>query len=197
MHIAGKIFLGLGVLMLVGGGIMAYGGGSSLDNAVDWDVEEKSEFEGPVGEWYHDESDWMIIFVTDDVDCESFSLTYTDENGSTGYDHDGDGIEDESYFAKEECGDDGMSLSQGDDPDGFYSVGSFMGKKGTYQVEGSHGFYTVPAFEVIGEVAVGAVGGIMGIIGGIGIFGCGVCSLVLGGILALVLKEPQPPTQMQ
>ena len=72
-----------------------------------------------------------------------------------------------------------------------------MGKKGAYQVEGSDGFYAVPAFEVFGEVAVEAVGGIMGIIGGIGIFGGGVCSLVLGGILALVLKDPQPPTKMQ
>jgi len=36
----------------------------------------------------------------------------------------------------------------------------------------------------------------MGVLGGIGIFGCGICSLILGGVLALALKEPQPPTQM-
>ena len=46
--------------------------------------------------------------------------------------------------------------------------------------------------EELGEAA----GGLMGILGGIGIFGCGICSLVLGGILALTLKDPQPPTQM-
>jgi len=197
MHIAGKIFLVLGALLLLGGGAMTIGGGSTLEDVGQWDVEGKSEFEGPNGEWYHDASDWMIIFVTDDVDCESFSVTYTAENGSTGYDRDGDGVEDESYFMKEECGDDGMSVSHGDDPDGFYSVGSFTGEKGSYDVEGTHGFYTVPAFEVIGEELGEAAGGFFAILGGSMIFGCGICSLILGGVLALVLKDPQPPTQMQ
>ena len=52
MHIAGKIFLGLGVLMLIGGGVMTMMGGEALDDVGDWDVVEKSDFEGPSGEWY-------------------------------------------------------------------------------------------------------------------------------------------------
>jgi hypothetical protein len=40
-------------------------------------------------------------------------------------------------------------------------------------------------------------GGIMGIIGGVGLSGCGVCFLLLGGILALVLKDPKEATQIQ
>ena len=40
------------------------------------------------------------------------------------------------------------------------------------------------------EELVDAVGGLMGVLGGIGIFGCGICSLILGGVLALALKEP-------
>ena len=50
MHIAGKIFLGLGVLLLIGGGIMTIGGGSALEGAAEWDPEEKSEFSGAVGD---------------------------------------------------------------------------------------------------------------------------------------------------
>ena len=170
-------------------------GGDALDDVGDWDVVGKSDFEGPNGEWYHSADDLMIIYVTDDVDCESFDVTYTNETGATGYDWDGDGQEDDSFFEKEECKD-GMSVSHEDDPAGFYSIGSFWGDEGTYQVEGSHGFYTVPIGEVIVEEIGEAAGGFMSILGGIGIFGCGICSLVLGGIFALVLKDPQPPTQM-
>ena len=67
MHIAGKIFLGLGVLMLIGGGVMTMMGGEALDDVGDWDVVEKSDFEGPSGEWYHSADDLMIIYVTDDA----------------------------------------------------------------------------------------------------------------------------------
>lgn len=43
--------------------------------------------------------------------------------------------------------------------------------------------------ELVGAVG-GFAGGLMGVLGGIGIFGCGICSLILGGVLALALKEP-------
>ena len=126
VHIAGKIFLGLGALMLVIGGIMTATGGDTLSE-IEWDVEGESIFNGPDGTYTHSSEDLMIIYVDDSVDCESFSLTYTAENGSTGHDWDGDGVEDDSYFLKEECADDGMSTSSGDDPAGFYSIGSFNG----------------------------------------------------------------------
>ena len=193
MHIAGKIFLGLGALMLLAGGVMTIMGGDSLEDVGDWDVEGKSEFNGPSGEWYHSAEDIMIIYVNDNVDCESFDVTYTDESGDTGWDSDGDGVEDTPYFEKEDC----SWADDGADPSGYYSIGSFWGDEGTYDVDGTHGFYTVPMFEVLGEELGEAAGGFFAVLGGVGIFGCGICSLVLGGILALVLKDPQPPTQMQ
>jgi len=55
----------------------------------------------------------------------------------------------------------------------------------------------VPMWEVLGEVVEDAAGGILGILGGVGLAGCGICSLVLGGVLALVLKDPQPTVVMQ
>ena len=50
--------------------------------------------------------------------------------------------------------------------------------------------------EVLGDEIGEAGRGIAGILGGVGIFSCGICSLILGGVLALVLKDEQPPTQM-
>ena len=195
VHIAGKIFLGLGALMLVIGGIMTATGGDTLSE-IEWDVEGESIFDGPDGTYTHSSDDYMIIYVDDSVDCESFNLTYTAENGSTGHDWDGDGVEDESYFLKEECADDGMSTSSGDDPAGFYSIGSFNGEKGSYTVEGSTSFYTVPFLQTLGGVVEDAAEGFFAIIGGVGLAGCGVCSLLLGGLLALVLKDNKPQTMV-
>ena len=196
MHVAGKVFLGLGAVMLVVGGIMTVMGGDTISD-IEWDVEGESIFEGPTGTYSHSSDDIMIIYVDDSVDCESFELTYTNTtDGSTGYDWDDDGVEDDSYFMKEDCADDGMSTSSGDDPAGYYSIGSFNGDKGDYTVESSESFYTVPFFTTIGGVVEEAASGIFAIIGGVGLAGCGVCSLLLGGLLALVLKDDKPATVM-
>ena len=119
MHIAGKIFLGLGAVMFVLGGIMTIGGGDTLSE-IEWDVEGESVFEGPDGTYTHTNFDLMIIYVDDSVDCETFELTYTNETGAQGYDademddSDGDGDpandNDRPFFEKEECADDGMSV---------------------------------------------------------------------------------------
>ena len=195
MDVAGKVFLGLGAVMLVVGGIMTVMGGDTISD-IEWDVEGESIFEGPGGTYAHSSDDLMIIYVDDTVDCESFTLTYTAENGTTGNDWDDDGVEDDSYFMKEDCADDGMSTSSGDDPAGYYSIGSFNGDKGDYTVESSESFYTVPFFTTIGGVVEEAASGIFAIIGGVGLAGCGVCSLLLGGLLALVLKDDKPATVM-
>ena len=91
MHVAGKVFLGLGAVMLVVGGIMTVMGGDTISD-IEWDVEGESIFEGPGGTYAHSSDDLMIIYVDDTVDCESFTLTYTNTtDGSTGYDWDDDG----------------------------------------------------------------------------------------------------------
>ena len=205
MHVAGKVFLGLGAVMLVVGGIMTVMGGDTISD-IEWDVEGESIFEGPTGTYSHSSDDIMIIYVDDSVDCESFELTYTNETGASGYDADsmddsdgdGDATNDADYpfFSKEECADDGMSLSSGDDPAGFYSIGSFSGERGAYDTDASSSFYTVPFFSTIGGVVEDAASGIFAIIGGVGLAGCGVCSLLLGGLLALVLKDDKPATVM-
>ena len=204
MHIAGKIFLGLGAVMFVIGGIMTITGGDTLSD-VEWDVEGKSVFEGPDGTYIHSADDIMIIYVRYCVDCESFELTFTNETGAQGYDADtmddsdgdGDPANDNDYpfFTKEECADDGMSVSSGDDPSGYYSIGELSNmEKGEYEVSSTYSFYTVPFFETLVEAGGEVVGGLLSIAGGIGIAGCGLCSLLLGGVLALALNDNKPQT---
>lgn len=204
MHIAGKIFLGLGAVMFVIGGIMTITGGDTLSD-VEWDVEGKSVFEGPDGTYIHSADDIMIIYVRDTVDCESFELTFTNETGAQGYDADtmddsdgdGDPANDNDYpfFTKEECADDGMSVSSGDDPSGYYSIGELSNmEKGEYEVSSTYSFYTVPFFETLVEAGGEVVGGLLSIAGGIGIAVCGLCSLLLGGVLALALNDNKPQT---
>ena len=186
MHIAGKIFLGLGLLITLAGVVLTITGASTVSDVAegDWDVEGKSQFDGPDGTWEHNGMDWMIIYVSDDVDCETFSITYTNETGATGY------SEDEPFFNKEECNTDGTAGSD-DDPSGYYSVGEFRGEAGEYTVDGTHEFYTVGALEVLFEEGGEAVTGIFAAVGGIGTACCGIFFILLGGIFALVLKEPK------
>jgi len=47
------------------------------------------------------------------------------------------------------------------------------------------------------EVGIGGLGGVMGVLGGVGLSGCGICFMVLGGILAIALNDPKEATQMQ
>jgi len=47
------------------------------------------------------------------------------------------------------------------------------------------------------EVGIGGLGGVMGILGGVGLSSCGVCFMVLGGILTIALNDPKEATMMQ
>ena len=188
MHIAGKIFLGLGVLLLIGGGIMTFGGSSSLEDVGEWDVEEKSDFSGQAGTTtYSFDGKDMLIMVRDNVRCDEFSFTMTNDSGEN--------------HVFPDCEDDGEKpIGWEDDPEGWYhmdGISPWSYDQGDYTIESNEDYELVPMWEVVGEEIGEAAGGFFAILGGVGIFGCGICSLILGGILALVLKDPQPPTQMQ
>ena len=71
------------------------------------------------------------------------------------------------------------------------------GSAGDYTLQANTEVNLLPMWGVIGEEFGEAAGGIMGILGGVGLSGCGVCFLVLGGILAIVLKDPKEATQIQ
>ncbi len=67
MHVAGKIFLGLGLLITLVGVVLTIGGGSTLSDVGDWDVEEKSDFSGTAGVTTISFSEELIVMVSDDV----------------------------------------------------------------------------------------------------------------------------------
>jgi len=188
MHISGKVFLGLGALFLILGLVMANSGGNALGEVGEVDVEGKTVWKGQDGTFYYDNSDEIMVFVRDTVRCDEFTVTITNESG-------------EDVYWADECTSDGsMPAGYEDDPDGWYHMGTFgwVGESaGDYTLNASAEVNLLPLGEVILEELGEAAGGIMGILGGVGLFGCGACFLLLGGILALVLKDPKEATQIQ
>ncbi|MCS5529188.1 MAG: hypothetical protein NZ732_00395, partial [Candidatus Poseidoniales archaeon] len=85
MHIAGKVFLGLGVVMLVIGMVMAGGGRDSLGDAGD-------SFED-LGDFAIENTNSGTVNVTDEDGKGDFGFTfwikgeYLDEDGDGEWDH--------------------------------------------------------------------------------------------------------------
>ena len=190
MHIAGKVFLGLGVVFLVIGMVMAGGGRDSLGDAGDWDPEEKSEFSGTAGNSsYTYSGEDLLVMVRDNVRCDLFTIDMTNQ---TGENHVKVDCDDETFGEK--------PRGWEDDPPGWHhmaTISSAEYSSGEYTLETNEDFELVPLWEIVLEEGGEALGGLLGIMGGVGLSGCGVCSLLLGGILAIVLKDPKEGTQIQ
>jgi|TARA_B100000745_G_scaffold77155_1_gene46757 hypothetical protein len=225
MHTAGKIFLGLGVLMLIGGGIMAGMGGNALEDGVEGlddlanfaiedsasgtlNVDDK-DGEGDLGftfwikgdyldedgdgRWDHCATTDITILshpeVSDDWGDEAREL-----NGSFYY-------EIRDWFDGCEADEENTDYDRAD-PEGLIKVGRacLACYAGPMEFESNTEVWVTYDDEIIEELfgAGGELaGGLMGLLGGIGLFGCGICSLILGGVLALVLKDPKEATQIQ
>ena len=181
MHIAGKIFLGLGLLITLAGIGLTFAGGSSISDAGDWDVEEKSDFSGTAGVTNYSFSEEIIVMVSDDVRCDEFTFTMTNESGEN--------------HVTIDCEDDGEKpYGWEDDPDGWYhmaTISSWNYAAGEYTIESNEDYELIPMWEVLLEEVGEAVGGFFAAAGGIGTACCGIFFLLLGGIFALVLKEPK------
>ena len=149
MHIAGKIFLGLGLLITLAGVVLAIGGGSSLSDAGDWDVEEKSDFSGTAGVTTYSFSDEIIVMVSDDVRCDEFTFTMTNESGE---DH-----------VTIDCEEDGEKpIGWEDDPDGWYhmaTISAWNYNAGEYTIESNEDYELVNGWEVLFDEVGEAVGG--------------------------------------
>ena len=181
MHIAGKIFLGLGLLITLAGIGLTFAGGSSISDAGDWDVEEKSDFSGTAGVTNYSFSEEIIVMVSDDVRCDEFTFTMTNESGE---DH-----------VTIDCEEDGEKpIGWEDDPDGWYhmaTISAWNYNAGEYTIESNEDYELVNGWEVLFDEVGEAVGGFFAAAGGIGTACCGIFFLLLGGIFALVLKEPK------
>ncbi len=189
MHVAGKVFLGLGAALLVLGVVMGGLGGSALDDVGEWEVEEKSEFSGTTGNSSYTYPGGIdkIVMVRDNVRCDEFTIDMTNQTGEN--------------HVKVDCEDDGEKpWGWEDDPSGWYHMATISPgeySRGEYTIEANADYEIVDAWEVLGEELGEAAGGFLSILGGVGLSGCGVCFLVLGGILALALNDPKDAMQIQ
>ena len=76
MHVAAKVTLGIGVGMLVLGILLGGLGARGFGSATDWSVEEEAVWSGSSGVHEHTESQdgVLLIFVSDEVRCDEFTL---------------------------------------------------------------------------------------------------------------------------
>ena len=187
MHVAGKVFLGLGAVLLVLGIVMGGLGGNALEDVGDVDVEGKSLWNDQNGTFYYDDSDEIMVFVRDTVRCDEFTVTITNESN-------------EDVWKADECTSDGTKpAGYGDDPAGWYHMGTFGWdqREGDFQIQASDEIHLLPLWEVLGEEIMEGVGGFLTAVGGVSLVGCGACFALLGGILAAVLNDPKDAMQIQ
>ena len=182
MHIAGKIFLGLGLLITLAGVVLTIGGGSTLSDAGQWDVEEKSEFSGSAeATTYSFSGDDILVMVSDDVRCDEFTITMTNETGENNL--------------KTDCEDDGEKpWGWEDDPSGWYhmaTISSWDYNSGEYTIDANEKYELVPMWDILLEEGGEAIGGFFAALGGATTACCGIFFLILGGVFAVVLKEPK------
>ena len=182
MHVAGKIFLILGIVVTLGGVVMMGLGGSNVSDAGEWDVGEKSEFSGMEGVSVYDyQGKDMIVMVRDNVRCDEFTFTMPNETGENNID--------------QYCEENGEKPEGwGDDPSGWYHMATIWGweyEEGEYNINSSADYELVDMWSVVGDEIGEAVSGVAGLLGGSFIACCGFVFIILGGIFALTLKTPQ------
>jgi hypothetical protein len=176
MHKAGKILLAIGVIICIIGGVLFVG---SAD-LVEYDIEDDNVFEGTSGTFTVDDDSFFSVYVKDDTPCEGFEATIN--NVSSGYNVFDHWCDDDEYEESFEGFTDVGFLSD----EGVFSIGLSPGE---YEViDADAKIYIVDDGQELGE----AVAGIMGILASWGILCCGIFFLLLGLILGLTLKTPEP-----
>ena len=182
MHPVGKVFMAIGILIAVGGGVMMAIGGSNIDDSGEWDVMEKSVWNGQSGTFNFEGDGDYLVMVRDTVRCDSFELTIT--NTTSG---------DEEFYDPDECTEDGTKpKGHEDDPEGWHDMGStFFVSNGEHEINASHQIYLVPLWEVVGEELGEAVGGFLQGLGGTMLLCCGGVVTIFGLILGLLANNEQ------
>ncbi len=182
MHASGKIFMGIGfVLLLIGGGMLWWGA-----DTAELDLEEESSYIGTgTGTWDFDGGDWYFVYVKTSVDCESFTMTMTNTTDSTTTnDWSGDNAN------KWDCTD----VDGTDDPDGFMAIGTIdASHEGEYTMTSSDKIYVAG----IGDALADAGAGILAGLGSICFFGGGICLLLLGLVLGLTINDKSQTVVVQ
>ena len=226
MHVAGKIFLGLGAVLLVIGLVMSGSGIGSVRDAGD-SLED-------LGDFAIENTNSGTVNVTDEDGKGDLGFTfwiegeYLDEDGDGRWDHcaatnitilSHPEISDNEVFGEyarelngsfyyevnglyDGCEADEENVNLDREGEGLIKVGRacLACYVGPMEFESNVEVSVTNDDYLLGkliEAGLGGFGGFLGILGGVGLSACGGCFLVLGGILALVLNDPKEATQIQ
>lgn len=182
MHPAGKVFMAIGVFVLIGGVALMVIGGNNVEDFGEWNPEEKSAFSGTSGTMTFDyNGDDMIVMVRDNVRCDEFSMSLTNDTSDNSLTVD--------------CEEDGAyPIGWEDDPVGWYhmtTISSYDYNEGQYTIEANANYELVPLWEVVEDEIGEAVGGLFqGAAGGL-LICCGGVISIFGLILGLLVNNNQ------
>lgn len=187
MHVAAKVTLGIGVGMLVLGILLGGLGARGVGSATDWSVEEEAVWSGSSGVHEHTDAEdgVLLIFVSDEVRCDEFTLNVSVIEGDN---------DEKVWYTAGWCTEDGrLPVGYEDDPDGWLHVGEVRGLEsgGSYEFVSEDNLVAVPE-GVIREIIESVVGGFFGALGGGSCACCGLLIMLLGLILAFTMKEEVP-----
>ncbi len=189
MHSLAKIVLGIGGVMLAIGVILTISGARGLSSADDFSVEDETVWSGKSGVYVSDESgDWgLLIFVSDEVRCDEFSLNVSSEEGAR------------AKYEADWCVEGGrLPSGHHDDPEGWLHMGTVRGLEDgvTYEFTANEEFSGVPE-RVVVEIIEDVLGGVFAGLGGGSCACCGLLVLVIGIIMALMMDDDDQPTSYQ
>ena len=174
--------MAIGVFVLIGGVALMVIGGNNVEDFGEWNPEEKSAFSGTSGTMTFDyNGDDMIVMVRDNVRCDEFSMSLTNDTSDNSLTVD--------------CEEDGAyPIGWEDDPVGWYhmtTISSYDYNEGQYTIEANANYELVPLWEVVEDEIGEAVGGLFqGAAGGL-LICCGGVISIFGLILGLLVNNNQ------
>ena len=182
MHPAGKIFVAIGVFVIIGGVVLMVIGGENIEDSGEWNPEKKSVFSGTSGTMTYDFSgEDMLVMVRDNVRCDEFSMSMTNDTSGNSLTID--------------CVEDGAQpIGWEDDPKGWYhmtTISYWDYNEGQYTIEANADYEIVPLWEVVGEELGEAVGGFFQGAAGVMLLCCGGVITAFGLILGLLVNNNQ------
>ena len=180
MNTGTKVTVGLGAAMIIVGILVMALGVGAVGGAADWKPTDDIFWEGErgTGSFVHVEEGVgtdLVVFVTDDIRCDDFTLEI--EGGMASWEQDW-------------CVEDGkLPSGHEDDPEGWLHLGTIKGLEDgeEYTITTSHGVVLVGG-EVIEELIGDILGGLAAICGGPTFLCCGLIFLLIGIVMALTQK---------
>ena len=170
--------MAIGVFVLIGGVVLMVIGGENIEDSGEWNPEKKSVFSGTSGTVTYDYSgEDMIVMVRDNVRCDEFSMSMTNDTIDN--------------LLTIDCVEDGAHpIGWEDDPEGWYhmtTISYLDYNEGQYTIEANANYEIVPLWEVVGEEIGEAVGGFFQGAAGVMLLCCGDCDYAI-----MVLHAQKP-----